>query len=107
MAAAIRRRCTLMAAGFPDGPFPTGYGPVASPVTEGSVRLFALQPMRDEVERVFILRAYDRSGKLLGEKRPALAHDNRYGPDVDDLARLEGATDELLHELGVGGAARG
>lgn len=99
MALAICRRRSLMARGFPDGPFPPGYGPVCPPVEEAGYQLFALQPMRAGVPRVFILRAYDGGGRLAGEKRPALEHENRFGPDVEDLARLEAATDELLGEL--------
>jgi len=99
MALAICRRRTLMARGFPDGPFPPGYGPVSAPIEAAGYLLFALQPMRADVPRVFILRAYGSDGCLVGEKRPALEHDNRFGPDVEDLARLEAATEELLDEL--------
>lgn len=84
---------------FPDGPFPDGYFPVGNPVKEeGDIWLYALQPNNDLVPHEFVVRAY-RGEEMLGEKKAALAHTNRFGIDVEDGLRLENAADELLKEI--------
>jgi hypothetical protein len=95
---------------FPDGPFPDGYAPIGKPIEEGGFLLYALEPTRDDVPHEFIIRAYDINqalvaspgSRMLGEAHVPLLHDNCWGIDVEDIAELEEATEELLNNLGGG-----
>lgn len=82
---------------FPDCNFPEGYG-LLDVIEEGSISIYGLQPLRDSVKQVFILRAY-RGNQYLGRREVVINHDILWGIDQEDLADLEEATEELLREV--------
>lgn len=91
----------------PDGEDGLGkYMPIPFDRPEGVLargyRIKAWQPRNSEAERIMIVRAWvegSEDGEAVAEAKVAMMRENMFGLDVEDLAALERATDELLDSL--------
>lgn len=67
-------------------------------VEERGYVLKAWQPANERARRVAVVQAF-RDGELFAEIEVPMMHTNVFGVDVEDVASIERATDELMGGL--------
>ena len=69
---------------------------------EAGHRFKAWQPANERARRVIVIQAWkegEEEGEPLRELEVRMWHPNLFGIDVEDMAALECATDDLIREL--------